>query len=58
MESLLAKSKASKNVEDFQVEDPACVVPPVGGNSCEELRARLDALDGTLLPPLGDGHLN
>ena len=43
--------KASKKVEELdegaEVEDPACVVPPVGGNSCEELRARLVALDGT-----------
>ena len=38
MASLLAKSKASKTDEDFQVEDPACVGPPVGGNSCEELQ--------------------
>ena len=44
-------AKASKKVEELdegaEVEDPACVVPPVGGNSCEELRAQLDALDGT-----------
>ena len=47
MASLLAKPKASEKVEDLQVEDPACVGPPVGGNSCEELRAQMDALDGT-----------
>ena len=49
MASLLAKS--SKKVEELdegvEVEDPACVVPPVGGNSCEELRAQLVALEGT-----------
>ena len=43
--------KASKKVEELdegaEVEDPACVVPPVGGNSCEELRAHLVALEGT-----------
>ena len=49
MASLLAK--ASKNEEELgkylDEEDPACVVPPVGGNSCEEFRAQMDALDGT-----------
>ena len=49
MASLLAKT--SKKVEELgkglDEEDPACVVPPVGGNSCEELRAQMDALDGT-----------
>ena len=33
-------AKASKKVEELdegaEVEDPACVVPPVGGSSCEE----------------------
>ena len=44
-------AKASKNEAELgkglNEEDPACVVPPVGGNSCEELRAQLVVLDGT-----------
>ena len=43
--------KTSKKVEELGKglveEGPACVVPPVGGNSCEELRAQLVALEGT-----------
>ena len=47
MASLLAKTKASmedKGLDGKEKEDPACAVPPLGGSSCEELRAQLAAL--------------